>query len=255
MRGNSFRPARLDNAPLDYEPQNELGVVYLFSHLARRRFGLRVEGVQAGYPDCIAYRGGELIRIEFEYRSHNFLQHGHKPKDCDWIVCWIHDWPAAPKHLTIVELRKEFGLGFNVWLQPVKGKYREGISQLPRSGETWSVSGQASKGDLVLYYRTTPDRFIKDICRIATPVEYKWAKWKRRKDWRALVRPLCSLKTPMHLVELQSDPILKYAGFVQGRMQNRCRLSAHWPELYRMILERNPSLKSTLKPYGPERLA
>lgn len=216
MKDESIRPARLDNAPLDYEPQNELGVVYLFSHLARRRFGLRVEGVQAGYPDCIAYRGGKLIRIEFEYRSHNFLQHGHKPKDCDWIVCWIHDWPAAPKHLTIGELRKEFGLGFNVWLQPVRGKYREGISQIPRSGETWSVSGQASKGDLVLYYRTTPDRFIKDICRIARPVEYKWAKWKRRKDWRALVRPLCSLKTPIHFVELQRDPIFEVCRFCSG---------------------------------------
>ncbi len=245
----------MDNAPLDYEPQNELGVVYLFSHLARRRFGLRVASVQAGYPDCLAFRDGKRVRIEFEYRSSNFVQHGHNPKDCDWIVCWIHDWPAKPKRLRVVELRKEFGLGFNVWLQPVKEKYRERISQLSKRGDEWSVSSQASKGDLVLYYRVTPDRFIKDICRIVTPVEHKWAEWKGRKDWRALVRPLCSLKTPLHLVELQRDPILKFAGFVQSRMQNRCRLSAHWPEIYKMILERNPSLKNILKPYGPERLA
>ena len=117
---SDWRPARLDNAPLDYEPRSELGVVYLFSHLARPRFGLRVENVQAGYPDCLASRGGKRVRIEFEYRSSNFKQHGHNPKGCDWIVCWIHDWPAVPKRLRVVELRKEFGLGFNVWLQDRK---------------------------------------------------------------------------------------------------------------------------------------
>src|SRR5262249_43527073 len=40
-----------DRAPLDYAPDNEQGVIYLFSHLARKRFGLRIERVQAGFPD------------------------------------------------------------------------------------------------------------------------------------------------------------------------------------------------------------
>src|ERR1700730_4271924 len=47
-------------------------MIYLFSHLARRNFGLQVEKVRAGFPDCIAYRQGKPIRIEFEYRSRNF---------------------------------------------------------------------------------------------------------------------------------------------------------------------------------------
>jgi hypothetical protein len=76
----------------------------------------RVEKVRAGYPDCIAYSQGKRIRIEFEYRSRNFRVHKHRLRACDWIVCWIHDWPEKPKNLRVVELRKEYGLVFNVWL-------------------------------------------------------------------------------------------------------------------------------------------
>lgn len=149
----SWRPARLDNAPLDYAPEKEQGVVFLFAHLARRRFGLRVERVQQGFPDCIAYRAGQRVRIEFEYRSSSFAAHGHDPSKCDWIVCWIHDWPSHPKRLRIVELRQEFGLGFNVWVSPV-GKsngvdYGE-VLQKTRANSQWSLPRQASKGDLVL---------------------------------------------------------------------------------------------------------
>src|SRR3990172_7087379 len=118
------RPARLpDGAPIEYAPENEQGVVFLFSHLAKK-FGLRVERVQAGYPDCTAYRDGKRVRIEFEYRSRNFKLHRHDEKECDWMVCWIHDWPGVPEKLRVVELRKEYGLGFNVWFQPVAGEYR-----------------------------------------------------------------------------------------------------------------------------------
>ena len=38
---DSHRPHRLDGAPLDYAPENELGVVFLFSTLAKKQFGLR----------------------------------------------------------------------------------------------------------------------------------------------------------------------------------------------------------------------
>ena len=64
-------------------PDNEQGVVYLFSHLARSRFGLRVARVQAGFPDCIAYQDGKRVRIEFAYRSRNFMVHRHKASGCD----------------------------------------------------------------------------------------------------------------------------------------------------------------------------
>lgn len=249
----STRPPRLDGAPLDYAPENELGVVYLFSYLARRRFGLRIEKIQATFPDCIAYRGSEPIRIEFEYRSRNFAQHRHDPRGCDWIVYWIDDWPGAPSNIRVVELRKEFGLGFNVWFQPVSGEYRDVISRINYDA-SWSVSSQASEGDLVLFYRTSPDSFVRDLFRIAGPVEYVRAGWKPGKDWMAPIRRVCALKAPLHFHELRDHPILKHAGFVRGCMQGRYKASEYWPELYRMILARNPGLKRVLGNYGPERL-
>jgi len=80
----SSRPPRLDDAPLDYAPENEQGVVFLFAHLARRRYGLRVERVQQGFPDFIAYWAGRRVRIEFEYRSSSFAADGRDPSKCDW---------------------------------------------------------------------------------------------------------------------------------------------------------------------------
>jgi hypothetical protein len=32
-------------------------------------------------------------------------KHGHDPKKCDVIVCWVHNWPECP--LEVIELSKE----------------------------------------------------------------------------------------------------------------------------------------------------
>jgi hypothetical protein len=139
------RPSRLDNAPLDYAPNNELGVVFLFSDLARRRYGLRVERVQAGFPDCVAYRGTKRIRIEFEYRARNFVTHGHDPKGCDWIVCWINDWLRCPETIHVVELRREYGLGFNTWIVPIAGDESAALDAM-KHNPSWSAPSAASEG-------------------------------------------------------------------------------------------------------------
>lgn len=81
-------------------PVNELGVVLLFGMLADA-LGYIVETVQPGFPDATARRRiapgrWESVRLEFEYRSRSFREHGHDPDGCDVIVCWEHDWPAAP---------------------------------------------------------------------------------------------------------------------------------------------------------------
>ena len=59
----------LEGAPLHYAPENELGVVFLFSHLLKK-WRLKVDQIQSRYPDCIAYQraGGKdkKIRIELE---------------------------------------------------------------------------------------------------------------------------------------------------------------------------------------------
>jgi hypothetical protein len=148
------RSEMLTGAPLNFAPENELGVVYLFSHLAKK-WRIKVDQIRAAFPDCIAYQkvaGGEKrLRIEFEFRSRNFRNHKHKCRNCDWLVCWEHNWPNAPKSLNVVELRKEFGLGFNVWIMPIKRNRSKDELRSYSTSTPWSVPPQANKGDLIFF--------------------------------------------------------------------------------------------------------
>lgn len=118
--GTTVKHTRLDNRPtygdpidfrgLRHEPVNESGVVFLFGIVARE-LGYYVEAVQAGYPDCEAKRQiapgkWQRVKIEFEFESRNFRDHGHPPMGCDVIVCWRHNWTECPEHLEILELRE-----------------------------------------------------------------------------------------------------------------------------------------------------
>ena len=100
----------IDFRGLRHEPVNEQGVVFLFGMVARE-LGYHVEAVQTGYPDCEAKRQVSVgkwqrVRIEFEFESRNFRDHGHPPLGCDVIVCWRHNWPDCPLHLEVVELSR-----------------------------------------------------------------------------------------------------------------------------------------------------
>ena len=91
---------RIDFRGLLHAPVNELGVVYLFGMLCEE-LGFVVESVQAGFPDCEAKRRlannhWQRVHIEFEFKSANFLAHGHDLSKCDLIVCWKHDWRDCP---------------------------------------------------------------------------------------------------------------------------------------------------------------
>lgn len=93
-----------------FAPVNEQGVVYLFG-MVSQELGFLVESVRIKYPDCEGKRCcdkvqnlWEHIYIEFEYKSSNFVEHGHDVDDCDIIVCWIHDWDECP--IEVLELRK-----------------------------------------------------------------------------------------------------------------------------------------------------
>jgi hypothetical protein len=93
---------------LRHEPVNEQGVVLLFGMLAKE-LGYMVEAVQTGFPDCEAKRqiGPERwqrVRIEFEFESRNFRDHGHPSNGCDIIVCWRHNWEYCPEEIEVVEL-------------------------------------------------------------------------------------------------------------------------------------------------------
>lgn len=93
---------------LRHEPVNEQGVVLLFGMLAEK-LGYMVESVHKAFPDCEAKRQvaadrWQRVRIEFEFESKNYRDHGHPPQGCDVIVCWRHNWPDHPKHIEILEL-------------------------------------------------------------------------------------------------------------------------------------------------------
>lgn len=114
-----YRHNKLDGVPtygdpidfrgLRHEPVNEQGVVFLFGMVAKE-LGYSVEAVQTGYPDCEAKRQigpgkWQRVRIEFEYESRNFRDHGHPVNGCEVIVCWRHNWADCPTHLEFLELR------------------------------------------------------------------------------------------------------------------------------------------------------
>ncbi len=95
---------------LRHAPINEQGVVFLFGMLARE-LGFEVEAIHDAYPDCEAKRlvdpkrkRWQRVRIEFEYMSHNFVEHGHDPARCDLIVCWENNWENSP--IEVLDLRK-----------------------------------------------------------------------------------------------------------------------------------------------------
>lgn len=94
--------------PMAYSPVNELGVIFLFGAMSWQ-LGFVIHKLQAEFPDCEAMRRVaedkcQLVKIEFELESRNFLKHMHDPSKCDLIVCWRHNWPECP--LEVVELRK-----------------------------------------------------------------------------------------------------------------------------------------------------
>ncbi|HKV24192.1 MAG TPA: hypothetical protein VJN93_06330 [Candidatus Acidoferrum sp.] len=95
---------------LRHEPTNEMGVVLLFGMMAKD-LGYLIENVQARFPDCEAKRQigpdrWQRVRIEFEYESRNFREHGHAVQGCDMIVCWRHNWKECPKQLEVIELAR-----------------------------------------------------------------------------------------------------------------------------------------------------
>jgi hypothetical protein len=94
--------------PMVCAPTNEQGVLFLFGVMAEK-LGFAILKVRREYPDCEAFRvlqgdRVELVKIELEYESRNFLKHLHDAKKCDLIVCWRHNWPECP--LPVIELRR-----------------------------------------------------------------------------------------------------------------------------------------------------
>jgi len=95
---------------LRHAPINEQGVVYLFGMISKD-LGFIIEAIRTDFPDCegkreISGKKGrwEPVKIEFEFKSSNFREHGHDPELCDIIVCWEDDWRDCP--LEVISLKK-----------------------------------------------------------------------------------------------------------------------------------------------------
>ena len=108
-RGVEFGPP-ISFRGLRHAPINEQGVVFLFG-MVSYELGFTVEAIHATFPDCEAKRcvdrtknRWQRVKIEFEYQSRNFRDHGHDPARCDLIVCWEHNWLECP--LEVIELRR-----------------------------------------------------------------------------------------------------------------------------------------------------
>ncbi len=111
MNDYSIVGDRIHFRGLVYGPVNEQGVILLFGMICED-LNIIVEEIKTTFPDCIARQNfGSLwkkIRIEFEYKSSNFRDHGHNPDKCDMIVCWEHDWNDYPKgKIDIISLKEE----------------------------------------------------------------------------------------------------------------------------------------------------
>jgi hypothetical protein len=90
---------------------NENGVILVFG-LVAERLGFHVRAVRLAFPDCFAMRrvgttAWQEVRIEFEYESRNFRDHGHPPGGCDILVCWTHNWEDCPPSLEVIALSDE----------------------------------------------------------------------------------------------------------------------------------------------------
>lgn len=108
LNGRPIYGDPIDFRGLRHEPVNEIGVVFLFGMVAKQ-LGYLVEAIQGGFPDCeakrkIAHGKWQPVKIEFEYESKNFLEHGHDPEKCDVIICWKDNWSDCPETLEIVAL-------------------------------------------------------------------------------------------------------------------------------------------------------
>lgn len=68
-------------------PTNEQGVVVVFAQEGPKH-GFEIVSIQQGCPDAVVKYQDIEYRVEFEYQSANFDEHGHDIRDVDLIICW-----------------------------------------------------------------------------------------------------------------------------------------------------------------------
>ena len=254
---HDHKPFALKNAPLEYAPSNELGVVFLFAHIAKR-LQFRIEKIRPQFPDCIAYRRKDhtekKVRIEFEFKSSNFKSHRHDVSHCDVIICWHHDWPDVPASLEVIELKRYFGVARKVWIQQaIKSQWHllndEDVLN-------WALSKNSTLGDVLLIYKCAPMSAITDIFVFSGDgLARTNALWRDGECYGGEIRRICKLDSPVFLQDMRRHKVIQTASFLRRNMQGIGLLATeYWPYLYEMIIERNPAVAKKLKNLRPDRL-
>jgi hypothetical protein len=90
-RSRSTRVPMDDGRTFDFEPHNEMGVVFLFGRFYDVLGFDGIVHVGTRCPDCIVVRQGRTLRVEFEHRASNYLNHRHATNQADVLVCWTAD--------------------------------------------------------------------------------------------------------------------------------------------------------------------
>lgn len=245
-----------------YAPENELGVVLLFGKMHKDLGFPELDVIQPQFPDCWAFQktqaGTRRVWIEFEYRSRSFKPHVRqlrhlRPKK-GIVVCWENDWPEVRRYAEVIELKTEVGFGKRVWLQCTGPRYQNELDEVyrRRKGDwTWTVSGRARPGDLVLMYRSgtksearrydADETLLQSIANVYEVTSYP--KWNKKWKWEANVRQIADVEEPLRLEHLRDDPILRRAGWVRAQFRGRPEVTAHWWRLRQLILQMNKSLQ------------
>jgi hypothetical protein len=241
---------------MEYAPENELGVVFLFSHVAKS-LQFRIVKIQPQFPDCLAFRRAgdteKQCRIEFELRSSSFSAHGHDAKGSDVVVCWHHDWPDAPSAIEVIELKRFFGVSRKVWIQQAIKSQQWNLDRY--KSMIWAVSKHATPGDVLLMYRCHPVCAITDVFMLCGEISRGKAGWRDGQCFGGRISKACSLASPLFLQELRQHKIIGTASFVRRNMPGvGLQATEYWPYLYEIIIQRNPAAARHLRRFRPESL-
>jgi len=69
------------------EPTNEMETIVLFSLLAKT-MGYKILRAQVPYPDMIVEKDGQELKMEVEFVSSNYINHGHPRDEGTICLCW-----------------------------------------------------------------------------------------------------------------------------------------------------------------------
>jgi hypothetical protein len=238
-----------------------------------RQFGfVEIDIIQPHFPDCWAFRrtnnGVKRTWIEFEFSSHSFKSHlgqltGLRPKK-GVVVCWENDWPPCENYAEVLELRSELGFGRQVWIQNTLPEYHWEIDEAPRrvnKSFSWSVSGRARPGDIVLMYRAgsrasarkygADEDLLQSIANIY--MVRSFPKRHKRFNFMASVTNVALLEYPLRLEQMRKDRVLRQSPFVRRSLIGRNNVTSYWYRFYNLILQLNTNraIRNALLKFHP----